>query len=115
MFSFAREVTKKAPANSLIPLVLAHAHWEMFYRSNYKASYFKNPNVWYEMKDVYMTLCKRFPDSNRIHNWFAAAAYLADDYETARSEFKTMGENWFQEAWGDRKYFEKVRKEVLGN
>jgi tetratricopeptide (TPR) repeat protein len=90
MFSFAREVAKNAPSNSLIPLVLAHAHWEMYYRSNIKASYFKNREVWNEVKDVYQTLCKRFPDSNRVHNWFAVAAYLAGDYEIARSELKAI-------------------------
>jgi hypothetical protein len=33
------------------------------------------------------------------------AAYLAGDYEIARSELKAIGENWLEEAWGDKKYF----------
>jgi hypothetical protein len=117
MFPFAREAAKKAPPDSRIPAVLADAHWEMYCRSEPKASYFyfKNPNVWKEMKEVYLTLSKRFPNSNEFPNWFARTAYLAGDYDTAREEFKIIGDDWLETAWGGKKSFEKAKRELFGN
>jgi len=114
MFSFAREAVKKAPPGSRIPGVLLEAHWEMYYRSDSKASYFKNPVVWKEMKEVYLTLSNHFPDSNRIHNWFARTAYLAGDYETAREELKKLGDDWLEDAWHNKKRFDEAKKELSG-
>lgn len=115
MFSFAREAAKKAPADSRIPAVLAEAHWEMYYRSDPGVSYFRNPKVWKEMKEVYLTLSERFPNSNEISNWFAETAYLAGDYDTAREEFKKIGDDWLEAAWGNKKSFEEAKRELFGN
>lgn len=113
MFSFAREAVKNAPPGSRIPGVLLEAHWEMYFRSNSNVSYFRNPVVWKEMKEVYLTLSNRFPDSNSIHNWFARTAYLAGDYEIAREELKRIGDDWLEAAWDDKKTFDEVKEELL--
>jgi tetratricopeptide (TPR) repeat protein len=115
MFSFAREAARKAPADSRIPGVLADAHWEMYYRSDPGVTYFRNPKVWKEMKEVYLTLSKRFPNSNEISNWFAETAYLAGDYVTAREEFKKIGDDWLEAAWGNKKSFVEAKRESFGN
>ncbi len=114
MLNFAREAARRAPPKSLIPFALAEAHWELYFRSNDRASYFKNPAVWKEVREVYQRLSTDFPDSKRIHNWFAVTAYLSADHETARRELRFVGNHWLEEAWGDKKYFDKVRKELLG-
>jgi tetratricopeptide (TPR) repeat protein len=114
MFSFARDAVRKAPPGSRIPGVLLSAHWEMYYRSNSDASYFKNILVWKEMKEVYLILSNRFPESNNIHNWFARTAYLAGDYETAREELKKIGDDWLEDAWINKKGFVEAKKELLG-
>jgi len=114
MLSFAREAARRAPPKSLVPFVLAEAHWELYHRSGDRTSYFKNPAVWKEVREVYETLSTSFPDSKRIHNWFAVTAYLSGDHETGRRELRLVGNHWLEEAWGDKKYFDKVRKELLG-
>jgi tetratricopeptide (TPR) repeat protein len=86
MFSFARETARNAPADSLAPLVLAKAHWEMYARSEDRASYFQQPEVWNEVRSVYSLLCDRFPKSKERHYWFARTARLAGDFETAKRE-----------------------------
>ena len=115
MFDYAREAAQFSPPNSLIPLVLAEAHWEMYYRSGHKKAYFRNPEVWEETKKVYLSLAKRFPQSRKIHNWFAMTAYLAGDQAIAKKELEIIKGDWLEEAWGDRKYFEAARKEMLGS
>ena len=113
MFSFARETAKNAPPGSRVPGVLLEAHWEMYFRSGSNVSYFRNPIVWKEMKEVYLTLSNRFPDSKRIHNWFARTAYLAGDNERAREELKKIGDDWLSAVWGPKKTFDEVKRELL--
>ncbi len=87
----------------------------MYERSDSKGSYFRNPVVWKEMKEVYLTLSKHFPNSNKIPNWFARTAYLAGDYDTAREEFKIIGDDWLEGAWDNKKTFDEVKKGLLGD
>jgi tetratricopeptide (TPR) repeat protein len=115
MLLFAGEAVKSASPNSLIPLVMVEAHMEMYRRSNDKSSYFKNVYVWKEMKEVYLTLLKAFPESKRIHNLYAVTAYLAGEHQIAQEELKVIGDEWSEEAWGDKEYFEKVRKELIAH
>lgn len=112
MFTFARETAKKAPPGSRLPGILLEAHWEMYFRSYSNVSYFRNPVVWKEMKQVYQTLSHSFPSSRRIPNWFARTAYLAGDNETAREELKKIGDDWLREVWGPKKNFDEVKKEL---
>jgi tetratricopeptide (TPR) repeat protein len=112
MFFFARESVKKAPTGSRIPGVLLAAHWEMYFRSGNDSSYFRDPNTWKEMKEVYRILTKTFPETKTTHNWFARTAYLAGDYETAREELKKIGDDWDKDAWGNKNAFEEVKREL---
>lgn len=112
MFLFAIESAKKAPQGSRISGVLLTAHWEMYFRSGENRSYFRDPNIWKEMKEVYQTLTKSFPEAKTTHNWFARTAYLAGDYEVARQEIRIIGDNWDKNVWGNRNAFEEVKREL---
>ncbi len=112
MFAFAREAARKGPADSLAPLVLAKAHWEMYARSEDKRSYFRDPEVWQEVKVVYRSLCRRFPESLERHNWFMRTAYLAGDFETARRELAIIKDNWSEQVWSQAGFL-KAREEIL--
>ncbi len=112
MFSFARESVRKAPPKTRIPMVLPVAHWEMYLRSEGDASYFRDPKIWKEVKEVYQTVTKSFPGANSTLNWFARTAYLAGDYDTAREELKKIGDHWDKDAWGNKNAFEEVKKEL---
>ena len=110
MFSFGRESAKKAAPKTRIPMVLATAHWEMYNRSGENASYFRNPNIWKEMKEVYQTVTKSFPEAKTTHNWFVRTAYLAGDYEVAQDELKIIGDDWDKNVWGNKNAFEEVKR-----
>jgi tetratricopeptide (TPR) repeat protein len=114
MFQFARKTAAEAPRNSIACLILANAHWEMNARTEDK-EYFKNPGVWKEVKAVYNQILEYYPQANGIQNWLALAAYLAGDYETAKQGFIRIGYDWTPECWGNLKYFEEVKTEVLKN
>jgi hypothetical protein len=113
MFSFAREAARNAPADSLVPLVLANAHWEMYNNSEQKSLYFTQGEVWDEVKSVYSTLCQRLPESSERHNWFARTAYLAGDFETARQQLAIIQEDWSENVWASYVSFTKAKEEIL--
>lgn len=112
MFSFARETARNAPSDSLAPLLLAKAHWEMSAITGNK-DYFKKPEVWDEVKSVYTTICRRFPESSERHNWFARTAYLAGDFDTARQELAIIKDDWLEGVWPSYVDFTKAKEEVL--
>lgn len=111
MFAFARESAKNAPAHTLIPKLIIEAHLEMYYWTENEA-YFKQPEVWQEVKAAYARILADFPDSSERRNWFAYVAYLAGDYITAHEQFSIIKDNWDQECWGNLRYFEKVKNAV---
>jgi hypothetical protein len=113
MFSFARETAGNAPPNSLAPLILAQAHWEMYFISEDPKSYFRQPEVWDEVKSVYSVICARFPEVMERHNWFARAACLAGDFDTARKELETIKGAWSPAVWGNFAEFTKARADIL--
>lgn len=109
MFDFAREVATNSPPDSLAPLILVQAHWEIFNRSNKDRRYFQQPEVWNEMKGVYSRLCDKFPEAKERRNWFALTAFYAEDYETAARQLQIIGEDWIPSVWGSRSFFDRVR------
>ncbi len=115
MLAFARQTVAEAPKDSLAPLVLPLAHFEIFngiYET--EPDYFKRPGVWTELKPVFVELLNRFPKSKEIHNWYVRAAYLAGDAETARQEFKILQFSWHPDVWASYGAFYNTRKAVLG-
>lgn len=112
MLAFGRETLKGAPGDSLAPVVLAKAHWEIYHNREHDRRYFQDPAVWAEISGVYDLLCRRFPDSVERHNWFAITAYLAGDFATARRELDIVGDRWLRSAWGTQEFFDQASAEV---
>lgn len=104
-FAFARDTFRNAPLDSMVPIVLAQAHWAIYDKSK-DENYFKRPEVWSELKAVYTELVTRYPDSMKRHNWFAKTACLAGEFEVARAEFDIIGNRWDQSAWKTRESFD---------
>jgi len=115
MFSFAREAAGKAPPNSKIAMVLANAHWEMYRQSDNDPLYYREPEVWKEVKGAHETALKSFPEASNIRNWLARIAYLAGDHETAGREFARIGDDWYAEAWPGKRAFEETKSKVMTN
>ncbi|HOW58604.1 MAG TPA: DUF4034 domain-containing protein [Candidatus Omnitrophota bacterium] len=112
MFVFAREAASNAPPKTIIPLILADAHREMYYRDDTKEYFKKDPVAWKETKAVYERVTNDFPKSNHYLNDFALTAYRAGDFETARTLFLKIGDQWDPEVWGTKKFFNNVRKKI---
>jgi tetratricopeptide (TPR) repeat protein len=110
-FELARSVFRRAPKNSSAPVILSNVHWQI-YQENNDPDYFKNKEVWEELKAVYSELIRRFPESIIFHNRYARTAYLAGDQEIAKREFEVIGDNWDREVWGTQEDFDKVRKSL---
>ncbi|MCX7722245.1 MAG: tetratricopeptide repeat protein [Verrucomicrobiae bacterium] len=113
MFEFARKAAAESPTNSIVPAVILDAHWEMFTVMYSKDKrYFRRPGVWEEMKQVFATVCDRFPGAHKLRNRFALAAFYAGDYATAARQLDLIGEQWLSEVWGERSFFDRVRAET---
>ncbi len=108
MFAFAREAAAKAPKGTMIPLVLADAHWEMYYRDDSKRYFRDNPDVWDEVKRTYLRVLDDFPDSNSVRNRFLKAAYYAGDSALVNELYERIDGAWDPECWKSKKEFEGV-------
>lgn len=97
-FSFVRNASDNASPNSMIPAVLAQVHLNYFFDEK-DVNYFKNPEVWSEVKVVYTKLTDRFPKSIDRHNWFARIACWAEDYKIVKQETDIIGDRWQQHVW----------------
>jgi tetratricopeptide (TPR) repeat protein len=111
-FAFARNTWKTAPEDSMAPVILSKAHWAVFQRDD-TGNYFKNPEVWAELKALQTDLTKRFPHSAERHNWFALSACYADDLETAQQELSIIGDNWQKDVWATRGHFDKCKRRAF--
>lgn len=114
MFEFAREAAKNAPLYTLIPQLIVKAHWEMRYYLK-DENYFKNKEIWDEIRVIYERLLKDFPESNEIRSWFCRTAYHAGDFTIAKEQFVIIGDSYDKSCWKTREWFEEVRKEVLSS
>lgn len=112
MLSFARSAAIKAPSDSLVPLLLADAHWHLKRNSDHRKYYFLRSDAWSELKPVYITLCQRFPESKVYRNDFAYTAFMAGDFQTAAEQFEIIGEDWTG-IWGSYEKFVRARDQVL--
>ena len=113
--SFARSAAAAAPAGSPVTLVLAWAHNEL---SGYLVAtqedhgYFKNPAVWAELKPVFESYLKNFPEAVGIRNWYARTAYHSGDFTVAQRELDALGDDWDPAYWGSYLALKKARKEM---
>ncbi|MFZ2956209.1 MAG: tetratricopeptide repeat protein [Candidatus Ozemobacteraceae bacterium] len=112
MLAFARSCA--SITNSMAPLVVPMAHYEeCIWTGN--SNYFKNAEVWTETKNILQNLLKGFPQSLKVHNWFARLACLANDIETAKKEFEIIKNSWSEECWGNFQKFDQGRKNCFGD
>lgn len=111
LLAFARDTAQKAPRDSMAPVILVKAHWSI--AGDDIAHYFKNPEVWKEMKDTQEELLNRFPNSAERHNWFARSACLAEDFVTAKKELDIIGTNWISSIWANEEEFKGCKKKCL--
>lgn len=112
MFAFARDAAKKASPKTLIPIILAKAHWEMYWRDDSKGYFKNNPNAWKETSEIYRRILEDFPNANFHRNEFAITAYYAGDFVAAGELFKIIGDRWDQKVWDSKKSFELTRDKV---
>ncbi|MFZ2957364.1 MAG: tetratricopeptide repeat protein [Candidatus Ozemobacteraceae bacterium] len=111
MLTFARSCA--SIPNSLAPLVIPMAHLETSICTG-NQEYFRNPAVWSEVKSVLQDILKTFPQSLKVHNWYAKLACLAGETETAKKEFEIIRSDWSEECWGNFKKFNMARKALFG-
>jgi hypothetical protein len=77
------------------------------------ADYFRDPQVWREIRDVNARILRDFPNSTQIRNWYARAAYLAGEYAVAREQFRLIGDAWYNVCWEKRSDFEEAKRKVF--
>lgn len=119
MLEHARAAAAAAAPGSPVPRVLTQAHF-MVYEDLVTAragaaEYFRDPEVWREIRDVNVRILRDFPDSTQIRNWYARAAFLAGEHAVAREQFRLIGDAWYNVCWKSRNDFEEARRSVFAS
>jgi hypothetical protein len=119
MFNFARDRTLAAPVGSPIPSLIVQAHFEMWLDED-NEGYFKQPAVLAELhvaaeRSVRSPNWRPYRHDVRVHNLFAAAFSLADDYRAAAHQFAaTQGmvtdEPWYYLNGGEEAYHREYQR-----
>lgn len=55
------------------------------------------------------------PDDPKLTALESDIAYLAGDQGTTKKELEIIKGEWVEEVWGDKQYFETVKKEIIGS
>ncbi len=115
MLAFARECAATAPEGSIVAKILLDAHNEMADRSSDEKGefwdYFKNPDVWKEVKMTFEKCLEARPNSLSYLNYYAKYAYYAGDYEEAARLFRIIGADVDLGRWNSENDFYKARAE----
>ncbi|MBF0545279.1 MAG: tetratricopeptide repeat protein [Candidatus Riflebacteria bacterium] len=110
MLTYAR--TCATLTGSLAPLVIPMAHFEASIWTG-NQDYFKSSQIWSEVERTLLNLLKSFPQSLKVHNWYAKLAFLAGKSEIAKKEFEIIKSDWSEECWGNFKKFNRARKTIF--
>lgn len=113
--AFSRAAAAAAPPRSAVPLVLWSVHRELdldLQRSRHDKGYYRNPEVWQELKPVYERHLAAFPEAILTRNWYAWTAWRAGDFATAQRELDLIGDEWDPNVWGNFTALKRARKEM---
>ncbi|RJP24430.1 MAG: DUF4034 domain-containing protein [Candidatus Abyssobacteria bacterium SURF_5] len=116
MFAFARQCAANPPEGSRVGLLILNIHSEFSRRwaekhDNDWRPYYRNPEVYREVKQAYEKYLLEHPESNRERNALAEIAVAARQYEDAVYQFEIIGEDRDPGIWNSSQ-FEEWRKEA---
>jgi hypothetical protein len=113
MVGFGRQLLAGGNWEALLPYELIEAHVTLAgYREKDEEEYYKNPEVWKDVKAVYDACLKIHPDSARDRTWFAKLACWCGQYAESSRQFELLGGKADPSVFTDRAEMDKVKAEA---
>ena len=111
MVAFGRECLNSEKFGGTVPLVLAEAHDKYnYYDGATDGSYWKQPDVWPDIRDSYEKFFKLNPNAHGWRHNYARYAYWCGQWEALQEQLKLMGDDINYDFFGGRAEFEKMVK-----
>ena len=113
MIAFGRECVASEKFGGTVPLALAEAHWVYNqYDGAPDGSYWKQPDVWPDIKVSYEKFFSLNPNATHWHHNYARYAYWCEQWDVLKQELKIMGDDVNYNYFGGRKAFDQMVSEA---
>lgn len=90
--AFARDLAQGANWDARLPFQLIDLHVKLARTSNKGAAYYKDAQVWGDIKSVYEPYLSKRPESSHDRTWYAKLACWSEHYDVARAQFEKLGD-----------------------
>ncbi len=92
MKDFGRELLKGGNFDARLPFLLVEAHHTAATYEKYKSDYYKNEDVWKDIREVYSGYLEDFPEAAFERTQFARLAGQCGRYSDADRQFEILGD-----------------------
>ena len=113
MIAFGRACAATKNSHSGITLLVADAHfrhWARLPQGNPRVQYMRDPQVWNDVRTVYLEYLKHHPDDDAQRSKFAMICYLGAHYPMAHEQFKVLGDRLTVWPHAPKMPIERLRK-----
>ena len=111
MLDFGHECLESDKWGGRVPLILVDAHDELAKTLNADArlDYWKDPEVWSDVKGAYDKFFKANPDAIGFHHNYARFAYWAEQWDELNRQLPLLGEVNYEYFGGQEEFDKMVR------
>jgi hypothetical protein len=113
--AFGRQLLAERNWRGRLPMILVSAHEAMANAANDKTEYWRQPDVWKEIRQVYDTYLEYFPESVYDRSYYALAANRAGQWAEADQQFKILGDKPSLKVFGSMTSYNYQRKKAAKN
>lgn len=114
MIAFGRACAATKNWHNGITLLVADAHfrhWIMLpQQPQQRVEYMRSPEVWNEIRSVYLEYFKHYPDDDAQRSKFAMICYLGAHYVIAHEQFRILGDRLTTWAGAPKMPLERLKK-----
>jgi hypothetical protein len=112
MLTFGRSLLAKGNWEARLPFLLADAHRTLAGYAKDRAAYYKDEDVWKDVKAVYDGFLAGHPDSVLDRTWYAKLACWCGHYAEARTQFQALGDKVAVSVFSNPAEMEKLKAEA---
>lgn len=109
LLAFGRECLKTGDWYSDVPFTLADVHILLARNSGDVSAYFRKPEVWKDMEEVYETGLKARPKDSQLRTRYLKMAMFAEKWELADRLFKLLGDEAYVSAFATAQEFKQMK------
>lgn len=112
MLAFGRALLKAGNWDARLPFQLVEAHHALASYENDKKGYYRNEEVWQDIKAVYEGCLKDRPDRASDRTWYAKLACWCGHYKEANQQFELLGDKVVASVFTGRAEMDQLKAEA---